>query len=85
MNMRSTLLVLVFLLAAAFRGNAQGYLVPGGITAFESTGWLKVDVIQNPTNRDYTCFDFMSLGTNTFAYLVCLNDGVRTFYRLASQ
>jgi hypothetical protein len=81
MKMRSALLVLFCLFTAAFRGNSQGYIMPGGITAYGSGpgSSLSVSVIQNPPGRDNTCFLFWPSGTNTFDYGVCLDEGVSVF------
>jgi hypothetical protein len=60
-----------------------GYLVPGGITALRGIGpgpgRLGVEIIQKPSDGDYTCFMFEPQGRNTFDLGYCLDEGVRAF------
>jgi hypothetical protein len=64
-------------LALALTIQAQGYLVPNGVT-FLPSGFTTV-VMQNPTNTDTTGFGFLSQGGNAFQYSPYLNFGVRSF------
>ncbi len=68
--------------SASFQLPAQGYIVPNGVTIFpgNSTGaGSEIHVIQNPTNGDYTGFNFTPQGASTFLFNPFLDEGVRTF------
>ena len=74
--------------------HAQGYIIPGGVTYGNSdlfTG-TEIDVIQNPTNSDYTGFALEPKGktpptvyTNTFLFNLLLDEGVRVFLVNSNQ
>lgn len=73
--------------------HAQGYLVTNGIThhGFNGLGY-EIHVLQNPTNTDYTGFDFRPQGmtpptvyVNTFQFNPFLDEGVRTFLVSSNQ
>jgi len=72
-----------FILASTFQIHAQGYIVPNGVTYVGYSdifsGYL-MNVIQNPTNSDYTGFALSPVGktpptslyTNTFSLVFML-------------
>jgi len=79
-----------FILASTFQIHAQGYIVPNGVTYVGYSdifsGYL-MNVIQNPTNSDYTGFALSPVGktpptslyTNTFSFSIYVDEGVRVF------
>lgn len=74
---------------ATFKLPAQGYIVPNGVTyvGLNFFGAYEIDVVQNPTNSDYTGFFLTPQGktpptsvyTNTFSFGTYLDEGVRVF------
>jgi hypothetical protein len=66
----------------ALRLAAQGYIVPNGVTyAGYSPIFMgyEVDVIQNPSNGDYTGFALSPQMITTFSFATYLDEGVRVF------
>ena len=82
-------------LAATLQIQAQGYIIPIGVTYVGYSGLFngyEIDVIQNPTNSDYTGFALEPKGktpptvyTNTFLFNLYLDEGVRVFLVNSNQ
>jgi len=73
---------------------SQGYIIPNGITFFGFDGFgYQTQVIQNPTNSDYTGFDFVPNGktppsshyVNTFFTSTFTDEGLRIFLVFPNQ
>lgn len=77
------LAVVCCLFGAILKLHSQGYIVPNGVTIIpgNSTGaGSQINVIQNPTNGDYTGFNFKPQGGGTFLFNPFLDEQVRTFF-----
>jgi len=85
----------VFAFASVIGMQAQGYIVPNGIYPNASGGLpgYEIDILQNPTNGDYTAFTLIPVGrtpptllyTNTFSFSYLLDEGVRVFLVAQNQ
>ena len=80
------LAILSCLFGVAFQIYAQGYIVPNGVTTNYIPDSGEISVIHDPTNSYYTGFFLNPIGktqpttyTNTFAFGVVLDVGVRAF------
>jgi hypothetical protein len=89
--MKTTLKFLIALgivFLVILQARSQGYIVPNGVVynGLDWTGGYQVDVLQNPTNLDYTGFSLDPMGEtpptafiNTFRFNPIVDEGVRTF------
>ena len=82
--MKTTLTCLAIIacaLAFAKGVKAQGYIVPNGVTyiGLDFVGAYETQVLQNPTNGDYTAFLLKPQNQTTFAFDVLTDEGVRVF------
>jgi hypothetical protein len=92
--MKKTLSIAVLLCCIICQLHSQGYIVPNGITyhGFDGLGY-EIQVLQNPTNSNYTGFALVPNGrtppsstyVNTFAFSQFLDEGVRVFLVSANQ
>ena len=76
-----TLAVLLLFSAANFYAHAQGVIVPNGI--YTGTGGLpgyEVDVLQHPSNGNFTGFSLIPINTTTFSFTKYADEGVRVFF-----
>jgi len=81
------LIIACCILGALLQLHSQGYIVDNGVVYVGNYGFgYEFDVIQNPTNSDYTGFFLQSTGktpptvyTNTFSFSVIVDEGVRVF------
>jgi hypothetical protein len=83
-TMKTTLTCLAIIacaLAFAKGVKAQGYIVPNGVTyiGLDFVGAYETQVLQNPTNGDYTAFLLKPQNQTTFAFDVLTDEGVRVF------
>ena len=96
MKTACTILISAILIASPSVGFSQGYIIPNGVTYAGYTsifGGYEIDVIQNPTNSDYTGFALEPKGktppttfyTNTFHFDLYLDEGVRVFLVNSNQ
>jgi len=75
------LVVTVLVFTAAVQVEAQGYIVPNGVTylGFGGLGGYETHVLQNPTNGNYTGFLLSRQSQTTFLFGAFLDEGVRVF------
>jgi len=92
--MKNLFLISVMACSAVPQLYSQGYIVPNGVHA--GSGGLpgyEIDVLQNPTNGNYTGFTLIpagrtppsSLYINTFSFDYYLDEGVRVFLVSSNQ
>ena len=66
---------------AGFQLHSQGYIVPNGVIyggGSSNVGSI-INIIQNPTNGNYTGFFLWAQGSGTFQFDPYLDEGVRAF------
>src|SRR5882724_11099810 len=73
--------IMCCLFGATLQAHSQGYIVPNGVVFIGYIGspGYETDVIQNPTNSDYTGFALTPQNASTFQFNPILDEGVRTF------
>jgi len=76
-----TLNLIIIALAGNLATQAQGYIVPNGVTylGLSDLGGYETHVIQNPTTGDYTGFLLKQRSQTSFAFDPFVDEGVRTF------
>lgn len=74
-------LTTVFAFLLAIYARSQGYIVPNGVTYAGNIPGVggTIDVLQNPTNGDYSGFSFPPQGGDTFQFSPFADEGVRVF------
>ena len=72
-------------IGAAHQLQAQGYIVPNGVTSEDIGGVNLIRVIQNPSTLDYTGFAFFPGTGDSFTYSHLLDEGVRVFFVSAND
>lgn len=93
--MKAKILILSWFFGAFLRANSQGYIVPNGVTyvGLNFLGGYEIQVLQNPTNGNYTGFMLTPEGRtppetpyiNTFSYDHFVDEGIRVFLVSANQ
>jgi hypothetical protein len=76
-NLAVTVCVFAFTIGV----NAQGYIVPNGVTylGLSDLGAYETHVLQNPTNGGYTGFLLRPQSQTSFSFDVFVDEGVRVF------
>jgi len=92
--MKSPICISALLLAAAIQLNAQGYVVPNGVSyvGLNFGGGYEIDVVHDPTNYYSTGFSFYPQGktppavyVNTFQFAAIVDVSVRVFLVASNQ
>src|SRR6185369_11775112 len=73
--------MIAFTFGSVLQLHSQGYIVPDGVVYIGATGLgYEIDVLQNPTNSNYTGFALHPEGnTTTFSFQPIVDEGVRVF------
>lgn len=81
MKTYKTMTVFIITLGMAFRLHSQGYIVPNGVSygGYNSLFGSLIEVLQNPTNGNYTGFYLQLQSGNSFQFFPLLDEGVRSF------